>query len=325
MSASPAPNRSRNRRATLALFAIALIWGITFLWMKQAMTASTRVLGEDGAVAGCTLFLLLRFGIGAFLLWICFPSARRVATPAVWSGGAWLGGLLIVGFVLQMLGLQDVTPAVSAFLTSLYVLFLALITPVLVRRRPRIGLAVGALLATAGAGLVRGRPEIAHWSTGEVMTVVAAFAFAVHILATDRITRRVEPMPVTWTMFVVVAGCAGLILCADLLRAGAPSAAQLVELASQRDFLVPLALNATLATVVALSLMNLYQREVDPVRAAILYAFEPIWASLAGIVAGEDAFTGWLVVGGSLLLAGNLVAELAGTRHAPAAAESGTD
>jgi drug/metabolite transporter (DMT)-like permease len=69
-------------------------------------------------------------------------------------------------------------------------------------------------------------------------------------------------------------------------------------------------LSSVLATVLALSLMNLFQRRLDPVRAAVLYAFEPIWAALFGIAAGTDRFTTYLWLGGGLLLSGNLIAEL---------------
>jgi hypothetical protein len=56
--------------------------------------------------------------------------------------------------------------------------------------------------------------------------------------------------------------------------------------------------------------MNLYQRQLDPVRAAILYAIEPIWAAAFGSVAGTDTLTTWLWIGGGLILAGNVVTEV---------------
>jgi drug/metabolite transporter (DMT)-like permease len=61
--------------------------------------------------------------------------------------------------------------------------------------------------------------------------------------------------------------------------------------------------------------MNHFQRELDPVRAAILYAFEPIWAALFGIACGTDSLTIYLWLGGALLLAGNLVAEIGQRRR----------
>jgi len=305
---------SKRVRATVALFAVSVIWGFTFLWMKQAVEQFQSVAGADHAVAGSGLFLVLRFGLASVLLFVCLPSSRRGLTAPAWRGGAWLGFLLVVGFVLQMVGLEDVTPAVSAFLTSLYVLFLAILTAGIERRAPRLAFAAGALLATAGAALVRGRPEIEQWSSGELLTVSAAIAFAVHILATDRVTRRIAPMPVTLTMFVWVTLGGAVLLAVETARGRGIGLDVVGELLQDGVYVRGLLLTTVFGTVVALTLMNLYQRELDPIRAAILYALEPIWAAAIGIWAGEDEATRWLFFGGGLLLAGNLVAELAGLR-----------
>ena len=85
---------------------------------------------------------------------------------------------------------------------------------------------------------------------------------------------------------------------------------EVIELLTHRAFLIPLLGSSLLATVVAISLMNLFQRELDPVRAAILYAIEPVWAALISIGAGSDSFNRWLWIGGGALLAGNVIAEL---------------
>lgn len=312
MDAPATTPRSMRARATIALFCVSVIWGFTFLWMKQAVEAMERVTGPGHALAASALFLALRFALAAAILFAFVPASRRELGPGAWRGGGWLGFLLVVGFVLQMVGLEQITPAVSAFLTSLYVLFLAVITAMLERRLPRVGFAVGALLATAGAALVRGRPEIAQWRLGEVLTVCASFAFAVHILATDRVTKKLPAMPVTFTTFAWVAVGGAALLAYEAARGNGIDFRQIVDLCRDPAFFSPLLLTTVFGTVVALALMNLYQREVDPVRAAILYALEPIWAALIGVAAGADELSGWLVLGGGLLLTGNLVAELAG-------------
>ena len=56
--------------------------------------------------------------------------------------------------------------------------------------------------------------------------------------------------------------------------------------------------------------MNTWQRELEPVRAAILYAIEPVWATLVAIGLGQAEAGSWLLIGGGSLLLGNLVAEL---------------
>jgi drug/metabolite transporter (DMT)-like permease len=68
--------------------------------------------------------------------------------------------------------------------------------------------------------------------------------------------------------------------------------------------------------------MNLFQRDLDPVRAAILYAFEPIFALFFGLAAGLEVLTPWLWIGGGMILLGNLVAEMGGVRAARKVAAS---
>ena len=55
---------------------------------------------------------------------------------------------------------------------------------------------------------------------------------------------------------------------------------------------------------------QIFQKQVTPVRAAILYALEPVWAMLGSLVLGlEGEVTLWLPVGAVALLVGNLVVE----------------
>jgi drug/metabolite transporter (DMT)-like permease len=311
-------SRSR-RRSWLALGALSVvtvIWGITFSWMKEAQDAGRALLGPGHATETIALYMGLRFGLAALVLGL-LPRARRRCDARAWSGGFVLGFLLFAGFLVQMLGLEEITPAVSAFLTSLYVLFTAALTAWIARARPGIALLAGALLATLGAGLIRGRPEI-DLRTGELLTVASALVFAVHILATDKVTRSCDALAATLTTFVWVALFSGVTYgLVQLLGAGSDRQ-HLGELLGARAFLEPLLLGALFATVIALSLMNVFQKQIDPLRAAIVYAIEPIWALVFGVWRGHDQLTSWLWVGGGLLLAGNLVAEL-GPRRKPAA------
>jgi drug/metabolite transporter (DMT)-like permease len=309
MSETSTPRVKTSWRALIALFGVTLLWGCTFVWMKQGIEAAGARLGVERVNIASALFSGLRFGLAALCVFAFVPAARRGLTREVWIGGAWLGALLSVGFMLQMIGLAGVSPAVSAFLTSLYVLFTALISAARHRRRPSAALAAGVVLATLGAGFIRGRPELA-FNEAELITVAGAFIFALHILVTDHVTKRVDPMPVTFTTFVwVTLGCAAFA-CMEESRPSAPTIAELASLAMSPAFSTPMLLSSIFATALALSLMNVFQRELEPVRAAILYALEPIWAALVGIAMGMDGFTPYLWLGGALLFGGNLVAEI---------------
>jgi drug/metabolite transporter (DMT)-like permease len=210
-------------------------------------------------------------------------------------------------------GLRGVTPAVSAFLTSLYVVFTALWIGVRATHRLRPGLVGGVLLATFGAGFINGPPQLT-FGAAEWLTVGCAAVFAVHILATDAITKACSPLPVTTISFAATALGALALVLAAIAVPGGPGAGDLAALALDPAFAVPLLLSCVLATVVALSLMNLFQRDLDPVRAAVVYALEPVWAAIVSIQLGLGAMDRWLWIGGAALLAGNLVAELGAAR-----------
>lgn len=305
MAKSSSHSTRASARAVSAILLVTVLWGWTFVWMKSAVRAGERELGAQGLVATVGLFMTLRFGAAALVLGAVGPVRRRVDAGA-WRGGFVIGALLLGGFLLQMFGLAGVSAPVSAFLTSLYVVFTALLTSLRTRRYPGTWLAVGTLLATFGAGFISGPPQLT-FGRAEWLTVGCAFVFAIHILATDVVTKRHDPLAVTLTSFVWVAlgGAATLALG---LRSIEPE--RLGALLAARDFVLPLALSSLLATVLALSLMNLFQRELDPVRAAILYAIEPVWAALAAIGIGMSVPDPWLWVGGGALLLGNLLAEL---------------
>jgi len=303
-------------RALIALAAVTILWGATFVWMKQSLNAAERVLGHPGGAPVAVLYVGIRFGLAACVLAL-WPRARLTLDRGAWRGGAVLGGILFGGFLLQMLGLESVTPPVSAFLTSLYVVFAALLSAWLHRARPHLPFMIGVALATFGAGFIEGPPHLT-FGPAEWLTVASAFIFAIHILATDRITKANAPLAVTLAMFVWTALFAAAVLPMTLMRAGAPSTAALVALLRDLGFAFPLLLSTLFATVVALTLMNQFQRELDPVRAAILFALEPIWTTLIAMLYGFGRPGFWLWIGGGALLAGNLVAEWGASRDIPA-------
>lgn len=277
--------------------------------MRQAVDAIGVHLGRERAFTGTLLFMALRFGAATLLMAAIWPASLRAIERKMLPGAAILAVLLLAGFSLQMSGLAELSPSVSAFLTSLYVIFTAAITIVVQRRRPGLALVIGALLATLGAGVIRGRPELT-FQTGEWLTIVAAVVFASHLLLTSHYTRNVRAIPFTLVNFGATAVLAVIAMIVLAQVPGQPTCDQLLDLVRDAAFLWPLMWMTTLATVGALLLMNVFQREIDPVRAAILYATEPIWATLVALAYGLDESTPWIWLGGALLVGGNLIADL---------------
>jgi drug/metabolite transporter (DMT)-like permease len=77
------------------------------------------------------------------------------------------------------------------------------------------------------------------------------------------------------------------------------------------DYVIPLALCGFFGSFVALAALMRYQKEISPVRAALVYAFEPVWTAVVSLILGlEGDPSTWLFIGAGALLIGNLIIEL---------------
>ena len=306
------------RKATFYLLFVTIIWGGTFVWMKQLLGAAEENADVWDARLAVSLFVGLRFFIALILLAIIMPSSYKFGNKGreVWNGGLILGLLMFAGFALQMTALAEITPAVSAFLTSLYVVFTALIGRSLGQQKLTKGLLMGVFLATLGAALL-GLEEgdkitdlaLTEFGVPEWMTVLGAVMFALHILATDAVTKRNDPVKLSFTSFAAVS-LFSFILLLILLPFSDMSISDLLGLLTLLDVWIPLLLLGGLGSLVALLILNIWQKHLSPVHAAIIYALEPVWALLYSLTESMEMVSQWLFIGGGTLLIGNILVEL---------------
>ena len=281
--------------------------------MKQGIEAAEVAVPDLDANWVALLFFSARFVIATALALALLPKARTgLANPDAVRGGAWLGLILSVGYISQNVGITTVTPGVSAFLTSLYVVFTALIAISLGRQSVTRSTVIGVMLATFGAGWIGGPPQVSL-GFGEFLTIFSAYMFGAHIIATDRITKENDPIEVTGAMMITIMLFGLAVLIALPVRSeGLSVLSDFQDILVTWDFFLPLFLCASLGSLVALLVLNVFQRDLPPIRAAIIYAFEPVWAGIASLTLGYDEISFWFFVGAGALLIGNLVVELEG-------------
>ena len=295
------------RQAALGLLVVTIFWGGTFVWMKQIMLSLETHIDHYGKSGVVSVIVASRFFIALVLLLSVSKRARAgLKSQEDWKGGLLLGGLMLGGFVLQMIGIASVSPAVSAFLTSLYVVFTAIFSTFISDRKPTRMMVLGVILATVGAGFIDGPPHIV-WGTGELLTIISALFFAIHIIYTDSITRERDPIAITATSFVVLV--VGALIMTLIFTGGT----KVVETTWQNGVVVPLLCLGLFGSFVCILMMNLMQKYLNPTHAAIIYSFEPVWATLYGWSVDLVTITAWLGMG-LLLLIGNSIVELDETK-----------
>lgn len=281
----PPSSDRRLGSADLALVGAAACFGGTFIVVKDAIEQVEPI-----------PFIAMRFGIGAAVLWAF--ALRRPSTPGLLRDGGLVGVALLVGFVLQTIGLQYTDTATSAFLTYLLVVFVPLIGFVAFGRRPHpgalaaIGLAVfGLVLLT---GVIGSGPGFGR---GEVLTVGAALAFAAQVVLLGETAHRHDPLRLTAIQVTVVAvACAG------------PG----VALGGYRftgTALAAAAATAVVATAGGFALQVYGQRSVPPTRASLILLLETVFAGALAAAAGESR-TALQYVGAGIILAAIVTGEV---------------
>ena len=126
----------------------------------DALDAEKTTYGINGVVA---VLVFARFAIAAVMMMVFKKARQSLSDSKVWQDGIILGVLMYAAYLSQMIGLDDIDPSVSAFLTSLYVVFTAIISSAYNLRLPTKIMVIGVSLATFGAGFIQGPP---HFNLG---------------------------------------------------------------------------------------------------------------------------------------------------------------
>ncbi|MFO0929981.1 MAG: DMT family transporter [Gemmataceae bacterium] len=302
------PSDARRReRAALMLVLVTALWGMSFTW-----TRSWQLAAADGPVdellSGLTL-IAVRMPLALLLLGLWQPRVVLRPTRAEHAGGAAIGAVFFAGFALQTWGLAYTTPALSAFFTSLCSAWVPLIALAAFRER-----VAPLTLAGLAVGLVGCAVLVEGWNAGpgELMTLAGSVLFAVELLILDRLGRRLEPSHLTAGFL----GATGLLALASavIVAVRGPGLAAWGEWAggmlARPDILRSVACLVVLPTVLGFHWMNSYQPLVSATRAGLIYLLEPVFSALFSVWWGYDPVSGPLLLGGGLILAGNLLVEL---------------
>lgn len=284
-----AASRIDARRADAVLVSITAFWGVTFVVVKDAVV-----------LADPFTFLALRFALGAVLLTLA--AWRGIRGAALVRAGTGLGVLLFVGFAAQTSGLQFTTPSRSAFLTGLSVLLVPFLSIAFHRHRPPpasllgVAFAAGGLWALAGGGSLNAPRGLGK---GEALTLLCALAFALHITLIERLARKHAPAPLVAVQLWTVAVLATVALC--LLGP---------RLASTPALWSAVLITGVGGSALALVLQAWAQARTTAVRAALVYALEPVFAAAYSVALGREELGVRELLGGGLIVSGVLVSEL---------------
>lgn len=280
----------RRWQADLALLVVTLIWGATFIMVREAV-----------AHFPVFAFLTLRFGFALLsllpFLWIGHRSGG-LGWAELEAGGL-VGLALLAGYGLQTLGLRYTTATKAGFITGLSTVFVPLLGAAFWRQRTPLTSQAGIVLAMGGLALLTlGSNLSAAW--GDLIMLGCALAFALHILAVGVFAPRMDPSLFTAIQIGTVALLSALISRATEWPWPSPSP----------RVLGAALFTGVLATSLAFGVQSTVQRFTSATHTALIFAMEPVFAALFAYLLAGERLGGRRWAGCGLMLMGMLVAEL---------------
>jgi drug/metabolite transporter (DMT)-like permease len=285
------PTAVSSRRTTLlatgALLAVTACWGSTFFLIHDLLQ---RLPTLD--------FLALRFAIASLTLILLAPRALGRLSRESRRHALVLGCLYGVAQILQTAGLAQTPASVSGFITGMYVVATPVFAALILHTR--IGPMTWAAVAVAMTGL--GVLTLSGFSIGygEGLIFIAALVYALHIVGLGAWSQPQEVLGMSIVQLLVITAICTVCT--------APNGITLPSSTADWASVLYMAVFAGAGAMIG---QTWAQAHLPPTRAAIIMSMEPVFAALFAVLLGGESATYRMIVGGLLVLAAMLMAELA--------------
>jgi drug/metabolite transporter (DMT)-like permease len=216
-----------------------------------------------------------------------------------------MGVFLTAGYLCVSFGLQRTTASHAGFITGLFVVLTPIFSALLLRQRAGWLVWSASAISLVGLWLLSGASTSP--STGDLVVLAGAFAFAFQILATDRGVRRYDAGAL---LAVQVAAC-------GLVAVGVAGATGQLRTPTGGLVWTTLAVEALIAIDFGFFVQKWAQRTAAPARTAVILSSEPVFAGFFAYALRAETLSplGW--VGAGLILTSIVVVQLgAGHRFA---------
>ena len=282
-------------RNSLLLFVAAFIWGTAFVAQSVGMdyiepfTFSTlRSLIRSAFLVPCIWLLGKRKQTG---------NRKEEDKKELLKGGIACGVVIFTAANLQQVAMLYTSVGKSGFLTALYIVIVPIIG-IFLGKKPGKKLCAAVILAVVGLYLLCMKTGSLKLEFGDILLLLSACAFSVHIMVIDHFTQRADGVKLSCIQFFVC----GILSFFVMLFLEHPSAAAVFRAAG------PLLYVGVLSSGVAYTLQIVGQKGMNPVVASLIMSLESVisavagWAVLGQVLSGRE-MAGCVVMFLSIILA----------------------
>ena len=271
--------RESKEFSSVALMAVALIWGGAFLSMKGTLER-----------LDVNSFLAWRFLIATLLLILIRPSVLKKINLPFFKKGVILGLFLSSGYIFQSFGLTLTTVSNTGFITGLYVVLTPLIAAVILRKNITLVEWFAVLVATIGLALLS--LNGLQFGLGEFLVLVSALLFAFHIVGLGEWSKGLDAYALT----VLQLGTCAVVTFLASFKSG-------FKAPPDSGVWWSIIYTAVFATALAFIVQTWAQSFIAPSTVGVILAAEVVFAAGLGIWFLNEPVTLRIALGGFLVLA----------------------
>lgn len=285
--------RSTQVFASLGLLLTAAVWGFAFVVVKDSLD-----------YVGSVYMVAIRFSIAAIGLAIIFcKRLKKIDKKHLLMGGV-TGLFLFLAYLVQTIGCSYTTAGKNAFLTTIYVILIPLISWPLYKKRPHWHVFVAAGLSLTGIGLLAlGGDDISGINIGDILTLLCGLFFALHILWTEKCNKEgCDTIIITMLQFAFAAFF-GWILAPFMDGAFPIAAIQTPKVVLSMLYL------GLFSSMICFSLQNIGLKYVQSSLASLFLSFESVFGVLFSTIFLHETLTLKMAVGCALIFSAIVIAE----------------
>jgi drug/metabolite transporter (DMT)-like permease len=207
------------------------------------------------------------------------------------TGKAFFMGLILwLLYIPQTIGLSFTTASNSGFITGLFVAFIPIFLRLIFKKNPTIMEIMASVVSLTGLWVLTGGLRDINY--GDMLTVMAAITYALHVLYTDKYMKSgINPFLFACQQFLVV----GLLSLISAWFLKLPLGVKSINIIW---IIIFLGLFPTLAAFV---IQMVAQKIRKPMRVSLIFALEPVFAALFAWTLGGENFITHRAIGGLLI------------------------
>jgi drug/metabolite transporter (DMT)-like permease len=277
----------KNKTADLALALVAIIWGTGFAASQMALDARLSPFQ----------IMTYRFFISSVIMIIIFwREFKKIKLPTI-KAGVVIGVFLFLAFAFQTIGLKYTTPSKNAFITATNVVMVPFLYWIVLKRKPDKYSIIGAVLTIVGISFLTLEGSF-NVKSGDVLTLVCALGFAMHIISIGYYTKIHSPIQLVIVQMITafVLSMLSLLFTQDAAMLTTKGIFAILYL-------------GVISTTIAFLIQNIAQKHVNATKTAIILSTEAVFGTLSSIIFLGESLNSKMIIGCIIIFVAIIIAE----------------